>query len=542
MAGKYQRKVRETPASAIAAAARRAATAGRTVVYPCDRWRDDILGFAEYHFGITEWSDGQLEILEAFLSDRNITVCSGHKCGKTFVLVVCALWVWCTFVGARVVIASNSEYQVNAVDFALVCELWRRAESRGRPLGGVLHEDPRKGLLAIDADGSTRRLWALVARTPEAAAGISGASVAVFCDEVSGMRDDILTAIETSLGGANVFARQFWISNPTKTHGKFYDSHNESRGVWRKFRLSSLDTPNARGTGNIPGLADKSWIDLRRLEWGEHSQEWSVRVLGQFVRGSDGKAISVELIANAEHAWHDNAADGRLQVGLDPAGDSGHGDEQALAVRRGLKVMRIEAQRGLSEEALVQWVLDTLDAERLPGELPRVVLDAGGPIGARLERAFNRLTDAKPSLFELVPLRAEKIAYGHKQCHTIRAALWHTGREFLRAGGGIPADIRLTRELNTAVFSEVVGRDKRTRYDVQDKKRFRVELGRSPDRADAFNLACWQFNADAVADEEAAEALAPAAEPGPSIDARDLELQELISMNASAARGGVWGF
>ncbi|TXH12379.1 MAG: hypothetical protein E6R03_12975 [Hyphomicrobiaceae bacterium] len=499
-----------SPFQLFAGACRRAADAVTTLTFPTDRWRDDIYGFAEEVFGITEYSDGQREMIDSFLRNRNTTVRSGHKCGKTFVLALLALWVWCTFPEARSVLSAATEYQADTVDFGQVQRLYRIAANRGYPLGGTLYESPRKGLIAVDPDGSTRRLWCVIARSPEAAAGISGPCVALFGDEVSGQTDEFLTAIGTSLGGANVFARVFWISNPTQTSGKFYDSHFEAKGVWHKIHLSSLDAAKFK----IPGLATLDWLNERAQDWGVDSAEWKVRIAGEFPIGQEGKVISVHLIGEGQQAWNVQPYEGRLVLGLDPASDSENSDMTALAVRRGMLVKRVLGRANIDEFQIADWICDTIKEERTAKErMPLVVVDASGPVGARTITELERRLSKSPTTFEIVEVRSDKIAYGNRDCHSIRSALWLSMREFLRAGGGIPDDQRLSTELNVAEFSEkVAGKDGKARNEVQSKKEMRRLLKRSPDYADACNLAVWGWDGgqaeEAIVDVPRAQAVA----------------------------------
>lgn len=482
--------------------AARALAKAQTVTFPTKRWRNDIYGFADYFFGITEFSDGQREIIDGFLKHRNISTRSGHKCGKTFVLALLALWAWCTFARANVVLFASTEYQVDNVDYGEIKRLYRSAEDRGRPLGGTLHESARKGLRAVDPGGNERKLWGVVARSIEAAAGVSGPAVVLLGDEVSGQNDGFLTAISTSMAGASEFGRRFWISNPTKTSGKFYDSQTDKTGLWHKIHLSSLDTPNARGTGNIPGLADPEWLSEMRIEWVEGSAMWKIRVEGEFAHGQDGKAIPVNLVTEGQQAWHDAPDQGQLQIGLDPAGDGVLGDEAALAIRRGMRVRDVTGERGKTETELAKWVVDTVHEERRPRDAkPRVAIDTGGGIGTRVAAKLQAHLDASPDDFDLIELRSEQIMWGSDDCHTVRAGLWYGTRQFLEAGGGIPENAKLSRELNVPSLILVKGKDGKQRYDVTPKKEIKKEIGRSPDRADAVNLATWGWQTDGGGDE-----------------------------------------
>ena len=59
----------------------------------------------------------------------------------------------------------------------------------------------------------------------------------------------------------------------------------------------------------------------------------------------------------AQERWTTAEESGPLSIGIDPAGDSGEGDEFAFAVVRGAKLLELLAFRGLTEDAAVHQTL-----------------------------------------------------------------------------------------------------------------------------------------------------------------------------------------
>lgn len=487
------RSVARTPFGAIAAVARRAANDGSQVVWPSPRWRDDPVGFARDVLGIELWR-AQVEILEAIRDHRNVTVRSGHKCGKSTALAVAALWFYCSFERARVLLTAVKASQIDEVIWKEVRRLYREAKRR-IPIGGEMFVLARTGL----RDDDERQIWGITARDGEGLAGISGPNNLVLCDEASGIRDDFFEVLGSTLAGSGGVARKCYISNPTRTRGEFYRSHTTNAHLFKCIHVSSEDTPNARGEKLIPGLAGAEWIAERRLEYGPDSPQYRIRVKGEFVADLDGKINSLEILAAAQQAWDEAPDAGRLQIGIDPAGDGVKGDESAHAVRRGMKIVTVLAERGLSEDAIIARTLDLLRTYRRPREpKPRIAIDCGGGIGTRVFGKLQAYLDTHPDAFELLEVRGEKIFWGSVDYHTVRDGLWGHGCEWLKAGGALPENAKLEQELNAPRFSLVPGKDKNERYAATSKDELRKELGRSPDRADAVNLACWKWHTDAV--------------------------------------------
>ena len=475
---------------AIEWVAERALAASEVITWPSTRWREDPVAFARDVLGIELWS-AQVEILEAIRDNRNVTVRSGHKCGKSTALAVAALWFFCSFDRARVLLTAVKSTQIDEVIWKEIRRLYRGAKI---PLGGELFVLARTGLRADDE----RQVFGLTARDGEGLAGISGPNILILCDEASGINDRFFETLGSSLAGSGGTARKCYISNPTRTQGEFYKSHTVNAGLFKCIHVSSEDTPNARGTGEIPGLAGPDWIAEKKIEYGEDSPQYRVRVKGEFVADRDGRINSLDVIALAQAAWEDAPEEGQLQIGLDPAGDGIKGDATAHSVRRGMKVKRVVAERGLSEDAIVARTLDLLKMHLKPRDrLARVVLDVGGGIGTRVAAKLQAYLDLHHEAFELVQLRSEKPAWGNVDYHTVGDALWGEGSEWIKAGGAIPEDTKLEQELNAPSFVLAQGRDGNQRYTLAQKKDvLRKELGRSPDRADALNLSIYGWKTD----------------------------------------------
>lgn len=461
--------------------------------WPSEKYRADPEAFAREVLGV-RLTEQQVAILIAIRDHLRVAVSSGHKVGKSVIDAVIALWFFCSFPEARVIMSSVTSRQVEQILWRELRILHRRAL---KPIGGELHELARSGLKSPDF----REVLGFTAREAEAVAGISGRNLLYILDEASGIGDDIAEAIEGNRAGG---ARVLMTSNPTRTEGFFFDAHHKLRATEDNpdgvhcFELSSEDTPNVReGRVVVPGLATKEWVEEKRREWGEDSPLYQVRVKGKFVRKEDGKVISLHAIELAEQRWKDAPVDGVLTIGLDPAGEGGQGDESAFAPRRALKVLELIAMRGLSPEAHLVHLLSIIRDHKVPGERPRVVMDREGLVGSEVYgviRAHLEGFREEDKPFDLIAIRASDRATRQPDIwDRQRDALWGNAARWLRAvesngeGGAIPEDTKLAVELHTPEWvSGPMGRMK-----VTAKKEIRKKIGRSPDRADAVCLAVW---------------------------------------------------
>lgn len=457
--------------------------------WPSLRYQRDPVAFAREAVGVEPWSR-QIEILEAVRDHDRVAVSSGHKVAKSHTAVLIALWFFCSFPDARVVMSSTTSRQVDQI-------LWRELRMMTARSRLVLNGDPpyelaRSGYKSPFPD--FREIVGFTAREAEAVAGISGKSLLYIIDEASGVDDAIFEAIEGNRAGG---ARIVLFSNPTKSDGEFYEAFHGKKAFYKTLQISSEETPNARtGREVIPGLATRAWVEEKRREWGVDSPLYAIRVQGKFVTNETGKIISALKIAASQERHADVEAEGHLQIGVDPAGEQGKGDESGFAARRGNKQLWLDAKRGLTAEGHADVVRDLLTAlVRQGGErtTPVVAVDVDG-VGMEIARALADLEDRldrarAPERFQLVRVKASVPLRRNGRFDRLRDALWGRLERWIREGGAIMSDAKLAKELHVPTWDYV----KDTKIlKATSKDAMRAVLGRSPDRADALALAVWE--------------------------------------------------
>jgi len=489
-------------------ASERAASLTR-VSWPSVRYREDPVAFFREVLGVAPWSR-QIEILEAVRDHKRVAVKSGHKVSKSNSAAGIALWFYCSFQDARVIMTSTTARQVDDI-------LWRELRMM-RARGGLCVECkainetrslanqitvPCEHSAWIDGDigqlartGLTsddfREVKGFTAREAEAVAGISGRNLLYILDEASGIKPDIYEAIEGNRAGG---ARVVLFSNPTKTSGEFYDAFNSKSRFYSTHTISSEETPNVLYGDDdpraIPGLASREWIEEKREEWGEDSPLYLVRAKGEFAELEEGKIFSVHAIAEAEARWEDTVGDGRLYIGLDPAGEGTAADECVWCYRRGQRVLGFAAVRGLSREAVLMHTLGIVREHRYDREVPLVVFDREGKIGAEIHGTFAAYLASKDAPeFASLPVRASDRATRDAVLYDKqRDALAGNLLDWIRSGGAIPSDVKLAAELHAWEWRE---QEASGRVKITPKKEIRKLLGRSPDRYDALALAVWE--------------------------------------------------
>lgn len=501
--------------------------------WPDPRWWEDPVSFFRLILGVEPWHK-QIEVIEAVRDNARTSVASGHKVSKSHTAAGIALCFYASHQDARVVMSSTTARQVDQI-------LWRELRmmrSRAGRCTACKAADPDQRTIpapcphsaTIDGDigdlartglkSGFREIVGFTAKEAEAVAGISGANLLYILDEASGIPEVIFEAIEGNRAGG---ARLVMFSNPTRTSGTFYDSFHSKKRFYKAIQISSEETPNVtEGRIVIPGLATREWVNEKREEWGEDSPLYKVRVRGEFVTSEDGKIFSIDLISQAEQRWHEqiDAWDGlrglarqeaewdlgRLWLGIDPAGASGTGDESAFAARRGPRQLAQKQMRGLSAEGHLVQALSILKRLRAEPrrEVPVVVLDGEGNVGAEVTGLFRAHSTANPRDFQLVVVRSSDGATESRIYDRRRDELTGNLEKWVRSGGQLLEDSKLEQEMHEM---EWIHLERSGRLKVTPKRELKKKLGRSPDRYDALANACWE---PPITDEDDPPGTAPA--------------------------------
>ncbi|MGN6107789.1 MAG: terminase large subunit domain-containing protein [Kofleriaceae bacterium] len=457
-----------------------------------DRYQNNPALFAWEVFGTQCW-EAQQDICLSVARYSRVTVKSGHKIGKSRTAAVLAYWWVCTRPRARVIMTSASARQIRTILWREIKTLHRDAAKRNINIGGKLNESPENGLQFPDQ----REIVGFSTREPERMAGISGQNVLFIVDEASGVPEEIFQAIEGNRAGG---ARLAMFSNPTKTSGEFFASFNDPKKskLYHKISVSSADTPNVKERRVvIEGLATYDWLIEKQEEWSDPSDPggvgktylksplYQVRVQGNFPTQSDSAVIPLYLVSRARAEYDpQSAAKSKfpLVVGVDVAR---YGDDETVIIgRRGPFIVGIVAIHKMDGCEVAQKVTEFVHQHRYEGErATRVNVDVIGPGASVVDQLKGRPQIRVCGINCAMSAEAE----GYD---LLRDQLWFGVRQWLEAGGTLPPDDRLEKELIAPIYLF----NARGQYKVSAKDVMKAELGRSPDRADALGLACYEGN------------------------------------------------
>lgn len=393
---------------------------------------------------------------------RRISVRSGHGVGKSTAVSWLALWYILTRYHAKIVITAPTSAQLYDALFAEIKRWVREMPEALQTLLEVkaerieLKEMPQENFISA----RTSR-----AEQPEALQGIHAEHVMLIADEASGIPEQVFEAAAGSMSGHN--ATTILLGNPVRSSGFFYETHNRLADEWWTRRVSCVDSPRV----------SEAYVKEMASRYGEESNAFRIRVLGEFPRSDDDTVIPMELLELAVQRDVAQTKFAPLVWGLDVARFGS--DKSALCKRQGNTVtepIRIWSNLDLMQltgAVVAEWEALT------PSDRPVEILVDSIGLGAGVVDRLRELG---------LPARginvSESPALGHTY-RNLRAELWHKAKAWLeKRDCRLPKDERLISELATVRYSFTSN----GKIQIESKDEIRKRGLASPDLADAFVL------------------------------------------------------
>lgn len=457
------------------------------------RYAKDPVLFVREVFSATPYPD-QVELLEAYRrGDRRISKRSGHGVGKTTGLAWIIVHHACFRFPQKTVCTAPTSKQLFDALYAETASWFKRLPPFARELFEIksetieLRSAPERSFISFRTSSAEK---------PEALAGVHSDHVLLVIDEASGIPEAIFESSIGSMSGEN--ATTILCGNPVRLAGLFFDTHNKPEVMlkWTRFHTSCEGHPNVT----------PDFIDDVRARYGELSNAYRVRVLGEFPLVDDDTVIPWSLL---EAALEREVEVKRVRAiwGVDIARKGR--DACALAKRRG-NALDEPVQQWRNPDLMATTGRVKAEWDKTPVSLrPEFIfVDAIG-LGAGVADRLREL--GLPAVAVNV---SESAALSDKYAN-LRTELWFRGREWLdrkdcrlngegwrreggewvREAGAAWKDEALAQELSWPTF------DYRSsgKVIVEGKKEMMKRLGKpSPNSADAFLLTLVQEAATAM--------------------------------------------
>ena len=400
-----------------------------------------------------------------------MSVRSGHGTGKSTSASWAMLWYVLLRFPNKVVVTAPTSGQLFDALFAELKRWINELPPQLKPMLTVKSDRVELAAASSEAFISARTSRA---ETPEALAGVHSENVLLVVDEASGVPEKVFEAAAGSMSGHS--ATTILLSNPTRSSGTFYESQTRLAGSWWTRRWSCVDSP----------LVSDEFVDEMRMRYGEESNAFRIRVLGEFPLADDDTIIPfhlVEAAINRDVVLDETA---KMIWGLDVARFGT--DKTVLAKRQGNVITEVNGWQGLDLMQTVGRVkaeYDGLPMSIRPSEIMVDVIGRGGGVVDRLRELG-------------LPVRGINVAESPSMGDTytnLRAELWFKMRGWLeQRGAKLPRDEQLIAELSTIRYSFMSS----GKMKAESKDEMRKRGLPSPDFADAVCLTLASDAATAI--------------------------------------------
>ena len=404
-----------------------------------------------------EW---QKKALYAVRDNDRVAIRSGHGIGKTAFLSWLILWWVLTRSPSRIACTANTSSQLSDILWAEVAK-WHRCMPDG--LKELIEVTSAK----VELTGQDSFAVARTARreTPEALQGFHSPNMLFLVDEASGVDNIIFEVGEGAMSTEG--AKTVMTGNPTRTSGYFYEAFNKMKDSFFTMKVSSQDSTQV----------GPKFIEDMKAKYGEDSNIYRVRVLGEWPEADDDVVIPLHLLQSA--ADRDQVAADTTPVvwGLDVARFGT--DKSALCKRKGNVVTEpIKSWRNKDLMEMCGIILNEYETTTWSDRPVEILIDSIG-LGAGV---VDRLTELD------LPVRginvAESASMGERYGR-LRDELWFLGKEWFEARDcTIPDQEELIDDLSKPRFTFLSN----GKLKVEGKDEMKRRGLNSPDLADAFCL------------------------------------------------------
>ena len=433
------------------------------------RYYDDPAGFSEHVIKMPPlgW---QREVMEAIAKgERRLSLRSGHGVGKSSCAAAIILWFLLTRYPCKVVVTAPTASQLYD---ALFAELKGRLKEMPKAVSKLLEATSDRVVLKSSPTEAFCSARTSSKERPESLAGVHSENVLLIADEASGIPEEVFESAAGSMSGHN--ATTLLLGNPVRGQGFFYRTHTELSNDWWTKKVSCSDSP----------LVAADFLKDMANRYGEESNAYRVRVLGEWPQADEDTYIPLHLIEAAQHRDIETSPAAAVVWGLDCARYGS--DRSALAKRKGNELVEVKTWRDKSTMELAGIVLDEYENTPIIDRPTEICIDSIG-IGSGVHDRCHEL-DLPARSINVAESASLKVKYMR-----LRDELWGRAREWFEAKECVipKDDAQLVHELAAPRFAFTsTGKIK-----IESKDEMRKRGIRSPDIADAF---CLTFASNAV--------------------------------------------
>lgn len=389
--------------------------------------------------------------------ERRISIRAGHGVGKSTACSWALIWFMLTRYPQKSVCTAPTASQLYDALFAEVKHWIGKLPDVLRDLIEIFSD---RIVLKAAPESSFISARTSSADRPEAMAGVHSENVLLIFDEASAVPEPVFESAAGSMSGHS--ATTILIGNPTRNSGLFFLTHHKLQGEWYTMHVSCRDNP----------LVSQDFVKQIRDTYGENSNAFRVRVLGEFALREDDTLIAAELVDSAMGRDVSFDPNSDLIYGLDVArfGD----DRTVLVKRRGNVVEQPVAWNGAD---LMETVGRVVSEARI--DKPAIIMVDSIGLGAGVADRLRELG------FNVRDVNVSESAAMNPNAAKLRDELWLSVRDWLlQRACHLPKHDELRQELVAPTYTFLSN----GKIKVESKSELKKRGMRSPDIADALCL------------------------------------------------------
>ena len=308
-------------------------------------------------------------------------------------------------------------------------------------------------------------------------------------DEGSGVHDKIFDVARGAMGDPGSFG--LMAGNPTKTSGYFFNLFDTNQKTWHCMSFSSYDTLHHKEYTykyldvwgdvcemKVNGRQTKEWIDGIIDEYGEGSNYYRIRVLGEFANDGLDLVIEPEWLKDLRREEKiDNSSDKRI-MGIDIARSGG--DNCAICIRKGRVIEYLEEWS--SADTMIS--LDRIKVRQEEWQCDEMIIDVIGMGGV----VYDHLRRLEYPVYAC-DVRESPLEPNNAKCRGLRDSLWWLSRKFFKSHNPVAGQYvkdKMLKKMKKELSYPTYTIDKW--LEIESKKDMLKRGLKSPNVADSVNL------------------------------------------------------
>ncbi len=421
-------------------------------------YRNNPIDAIEQLFGVT-LDDQQKNLVRCSTKQHSRVACkSSQGSGKTFTLVCISMYLLLVEEDCRILMTAPSSQLLSRVFHSEFLKLHAKLPKVFQDFFEILKE-------SVYIKGRPYQILNMVTGSPSNLTSLQGGhshSYHVLMDEANGISEEVFDTLLGTLGASH---RTSFImtANPVQNHGRFFEIFAKDNPRWDKLTFNAHDS--AQSTDN--------WIEDMKAQYGEDSDNYKIRVLGEFGRFGENQFFDTLQIDTAIEYRLPDAAFSQYPIicGLDPARYGP--DSTVFVTRQGPKLLDIREYKSLSTMEVAAKAVDYYHKWRPVS----IMVDSIGLGAGIYDRMVELGLPAREVIVSNKPSNPK--SYGN-----LRAQIYGEMREWLYNGADILDYPDLISQLNATSYTY----NNKMQIMLLTKKEIKRMGLPSPDIADAIAL------------------------------------------------------